>query len=184
MKTYWHEQSYMYNGTQLSSLFAYRTFSVQGDSVVGFRGKCHVTIDEMVDLADVKEQAHIYSTDMVHFIIERFVLDLEKAVYAQRLFVTIVKEVLESQIDQVIVRSGDDLYIDDKKLSVSIATLSPVSSMIHFGINVSSYDTPLPTLGLDDLDIDPREFAFEVMRRYVSECESMYMARCKVRGVL
>jgi len=184
MKYYWHEQPVTYDGTQLSSLYAYKNYSIQGDSVIGFRGNCHVRVEEMVDLADVKEAAYIYSTDMVHFIIEIFVLDLEKAIYKQRLFVTIVKETIEEYVPAPIIRNGDDLYIDDKKLSVSIATLSPVSSMIHFGINVSSLNTPVPTLGLEDLGINPSEFANAIMKRFVDELDSIYMAKCKVRGVI
>ncbi len=183
MRQHWYELPLKYDGNQLSSLFAYRTFSVQGDSIVGFRGECHVAIEEMVDLADVKEGAHIYSTDMVHFIVELFALDLEKAVLYQRLLVAIVKEIIESQISDPILRKGDDLYIGQNKLSVSIATLSPVSSMIHFGINVSSKDTPVATCGLQDLGIVPEGFAKEVLNRFTEEYESMYMARCKVRGV-
>lgn len=195
MKKYWHNQKLKYDGTQLSSLFAYRNFSVQGDSILGFRGECEVLLEEMVDLADVKEKAFIYSTDMIHFIVEFFVLDLEKAVLYQRTLTAIVKETLETLLasNEVnesasgklipIVRKGDDLYIDKKKLSVSIATLSPVSSMIHFGINVSSDKTPVPTLGLQDLGIEANSFAIEVLDRFATEVESIYMAKCKVRGV-
>ncbi|MCL5046252.1 MAG: DUF366 family protein, partial [Actinobacteria bacterium] len=42
-----------YDGRQLSSLWAFRNFGIQGDSIVAFRGPCHVELTEMVDLADV-----------------------------------------------------------------------------------------------------------------------------------
>ncbi|OEF98516.1 DUF366 family protein [Desulfuribacillus alkaliarsenatis] len=188
MKKYWHHTRIDYDGTQLSSLFAYKSFNVQGDSIVAFRGKCDVTIDEMVDIADVKDKAFIQSKDMLHFIVEQFVIDLEKAVFHQRLLTTIVKEALELEFSersevQRVIRSGDDLFIMNRKLSVSIATLSPVSSLIHFGINVSSEGTPVPTCGLRDLQIEPEQFAKRVLDEYTSEIEGIYLARCKVRGV-
>ncbi|WP_218076110.1 DUF366 family protein [Desulfuribacillus stibiiarsenatis] len=184
MKYLWHDERLTYDGTQLSSLFAYRNFSIQGNSIIGFQGPCHVSIEEMVDLADVKQNAHIYSLKMVHFIVEVFEMDLVKTVYIQRILVSLVKEILEKLSVQGVVRRGDDLYIADKKLSVSIATLSPVSTMIHFGINVSSEDTPVPTLGLNDLNIDAVVFGEMLLKEFSDEVESVNMARCKVRGVL
>jgi hypothetical protein len=80
------------------------------------------------------------------------------------------------------VRRGSDLYDGTRKLTVSIASASPVSTLIHAGINVSSRNTPVPTTGLDDYGIPAREFAEEVLAAYVSDCASALRARCKVRA--
>lgn len=183
MKSYLHKEKLNYDGSQLSSLFAYRNFNLQGNSIVAFLGEARVELEHMVDLADVRDQAFIYSPDMVHFIVEIFELDLEKAIYHQRMLVSLAKENLEQRGISGLTRSGDDLYLGDRKLSVSIATLSPVSSMIHFGLNISSQGTPVPTIGLAELDIDGQDFAREVMEAYQKEIISIYMAKCKVRGV-
>ncbi len=183
VKSYFSKDILDYDGSQLSSLFAYRTFGIQGDSIVAFIGGAKVDLEHMVDLADVRDQAFIYSEEMLHFIVENFALDLEKAVFQQRMLVTLAKEIMEKQGIKQIIRSGDDLYLEDKKMSVSIATLSPVSSMIHFAINISSQGTPVPTIGLADMGIEPVGFASELMTAYRVELESIYMARCKVRSV-
>lgn len=179
------DQSLKYDGKQLSSLWAYKNFSLQGDSIVAFRGECHVAISEMVDLEDVKANAFIYSKDMLHFIIEHFQLDLEKTITRQRLLIAIIKELLTVLTNKNIVRKGDDIFIDNRKLSVSIATLSPVSTLIHIGINISSEGTPVPTISLTDLGIeDIQDFALKIMESYIKELIGIKMARCKVRGVI
>ena len=173
-----------YDGSQLQSLFTYKNFGLKGDSVTVFRGSCRVEQNEMVDMEDVLAQDWIYSEDMLHFIVEHFELDLEKTIIRQRLLIATIKEELEKAGVLGLRRSGDDLFLEDKKLSVSIATLSPVSTMIHCGLNVKHDNTPIPTIGLADLQIkDVLEFGETVAGHYCAEVRSMRLARCKVRGV-
>lgn len=174
-----------YDGSQLHSLFCYRNFGLMGDSVTVFRGPCSVRQDEMVDQEDVRAQDWIFSEDMLHFIIEHFEMDLEKAIIRQRLLIATIKEELERCGIRSISRDGDDLFEEDRKLSVSISTLSPVSSMIHCGLNVSSRNTPVPAGSLQDLGIQGiLEFGESVARRYCDEVKSIRLARCKVKGVI
>lgn len=173
-----------YDGSQLQSLFTYKKFGIMGDSISIFRGKCQVEQNEMVDIEDVLAHDWIYSEDMLHFIVEHFEMDLEKTIIRQRLLIATIKEELEKVGVKTLRRSGDDLYEDDKKLSVSISTLSPVSTLIHCGLNVSNKNTPIPTIGLANLNIeDVLSFGECVAKRYCDEVTSMRFARCKVRGV-
>ncbi len=173
-----------YNGSQLRSLFAFRNFGQMGDSVTVFRGACSVQQDEMVDLEDVRAKDWIFSEDMLHFIIEHFEMDLEKTIIRQRLLIASIKEELEKIGIKSVHRNGDDLFEGKNKLSVSISTLSPVSSLIHCGLNVSSQNTPVPTVSLGDLGVrNVLEFGEAVARRYCDEVKSIRLARCKVRGV-
>lgn len=184
MKIYWHPERMTYDGRQLRSLWAFRTFGLQGDSVVGFAGPCRVEVDSLVDVADALKHAPIYSRDMLHFIAEHFSLDLEKTVLRQRLLVVIIKELLEERVGVRLVRRGDDLYYQGRKLSVSIATLSPVSTLIHAGLNIVSEEAPVPAAGLQDLGLeDISGLAMAIMKAYAAETEGVYLARCKVRGV-
>ena len=126
-----------YDGSQISSLWAYNSFGVQEDSVVLFRGACDVKIEHMIDLEDRRANESIWSEDMVSFIIEHFDSTDLKLIYArQRLFTAIVRESLAGMGVQT-TREGDDLFLKGKKLTVSIASTSAVSQKIHFGINVS-----------------------------------------------
>ena len=42
-------------------------------------------------------------------------------------------------------RKGDDLFLGEGKLSVSIATASPVSTLIHLGVNEDASGAPVTT---------------------------------------
>ncbi len=181
------DQTITYDGTQLASLWAFRNYGLQGDSIISFRGPCRVLLTEMVDLEDVRRNAPIFSTDMLHFIIEHFDLDLEKTVVRQRLLIAMIKDAIQqSSAGVILCRCGDDLFLGERKLSVSIATLTPVSTMIHTGLNVSCKDVPVPAVGLKELGLDDVEVAQlgrMVSSLYAKEFEEIRMARCKVRGV-
>lgn len=186
MKAKFLSEQITYTGEQLSSLWTYKNAGIQGDSIVSFIGRAEVS-QHLVDLEDLKAGAFIYSELMLHFIVEHFELDLEKAIFKQRMLMVLIKEALRRESIQLTMdRRGDDLYIDNRKLSVSIATLSPVSSLIHVGLNIYTENTPVPTYGLSeliDVSVVPI-FAQRVMSSYIEELSDIELARCKVRGVL
>jgi len=171
-----------YTGAQLRSLWALETFDLAGDSAVAFLGPCDVASEHMKDMEDLKAGSRIYSERMAHFIVEHFDADLDRAVLRQRLLIAAMGEELNRRLGGARVeRRGSDLYDGDRKLTVSIASASPVSALIHAGINVSSRNTPVPTRGLDDYGILPREFAESVLRAYAADLASAHRARCKAR---
>ena len=98
--------------------------------------------------------------------------------------ISIIKELLEER-GVFVVRNGDDLMIDGRKLSVSIATKSITSVLIHTGLNIISEGAPVKASGLQsELGItDIKEFALEIMKRYSDELEDIVLAGTKVRGV-
>ena len=186
MKTQWLKQSETYDGTQLRSLYAYLQHKVLGDSVVAWRGPCNIPFSHMVDGEDLLEQSVIAGSDMLHFIIEIFGQKLMTGVLLQRFFASIVKDVMEqeSSVAQLkLQRSGDDIYWGKKKLSISIATSSPMSTLVHFAVNVSPKGTPVLTAGLADLKLKPQDFAEKCMKILKSEYETSLDATCKVRPV-
>ena len=184
MKTKLTEQEIKYEGWQLSPHWIYKNFKIQGDATVAFIGECEVKLTEMVDIEDVINNEPIYSKSMLSFISEQFNVGLVEGVFRQRLLICTIKEALEKRgINPV--RSGDDLYVDGKKLTVSIATKSLNSILIHTGINIDSTDAPVEACGLtNDLGIrDISEFAEEILKNYSEEIDDIIMASTKVRGV-
>lgn len=186
MQEFFVKETITYDGTQLSSHWAYRNFGIQGDSVIFFRGPCQVALTEMVDLKDVLNNSPIYSTDMLHFIVEHFDLDLEKTIIRQRLFIAILKDIITEKSGITLSRYGDDLFYGHRKLTVSIATLTPVSTMIHTGVNVTGKDAPVPAVGLAEIGLAAGEIEAVgrlLCQAYIKEYQEIKMARCKVRGV-
>ena len=178
------EKEIKYIGSQLAPHWIYKNLKLQGDAIVAFIGECEVALTEMVDIEDVINNEPIYSKSMLSFITEQFNVNLVEGVFRQRLLICIIKELLEER-GVFVVRNGDDLMIDGRKLSVSIATKSTTSILIHTGLNTVSEGVPVKASGLtSELGIeDIREFALEVMKRYSEEIEDIKLASTKVRGV-
>ena len=184
MKTLFIDKDIKYIGSQLAPHWIYKNFKIQGDAIVAFCGECEVKLTEMVDIEDVINNEPIYSKYMLSFISEQFNIGLVEGVLRQRLLMSTIKELLETR-GFIVRRSGDDLFVNDKKLSVSIATKSVNSVLIHTGVNILSEGAPIPVSGLkSDLNIDNvKEFALEVMKNYTEEIDDIVLASTKVRGV-
>ena len=184
MKTKLIEEEIKYIGSQLQPHWIYKNFKLQGDAIVAFIGECEVKLTEMVDIEDVINNEPIYSKSMLSFITEQFNINLVDGVFRQRLLICIIKELLEKR-GVFVVRNGDDLMINGIKLSVSIATKSTTSILIHTGLNIESEGAPVKASGLtSELGItDIRAFAQEVMTAYAEELKDIELASTKVRGV-
>jgi len=189
MKTKFIEEEIKYTGEELAPHWIYKNFHLQGDAIVAFCGECEVKLTEMVDIEDVINEEPIYSKNMLSFIIEQFNIGLIEGVTRQRLLICIIKEALENIFTLnsspfTIIRSGDDLFIDNKKLSVSIATKSLTSVLIHIGLNIDPSGAPVDAIGLGrDLKIlDIKAFAEEIMIRYSQEIDDIILASTKVIG--
>jgi len=186
MHVHWLQDSLTYDGTQLRPHWAFRRFGLQGDSILAFRGPCRVELDHMVDLQDMMDQAPIFSPDMLHFIVEHFDTDLYRGVLRQRLLMALIGEILAERAERPLYRRGDDLFTGGRKLSVSIATVSPVSTLIHTGLNLRTEGVPVPAAGLLEMgwkDGEIPELAVRIARSYAEEMQGVDLARCKVRGV-
>ena len=184
MKTLYIDEEVKYIGSQLAPHWIYKNFKLQGDAIVAFVGECEVKLTEMVDIEDVINNEPIYSKLMLSFISEQFGIGLTEGVFRQRLLMCVIKELLEER-GIYVVRNGDDLMINGGKLSVSIATKSITSVLIHTGLNILSEGAPIKASGLtSELGIsDIKEFALEVMKRYSEEIDDIVLAGTKVRGV-
>jgi hypothetical protein len=183
MLTHWCDECLAYDGSQLRAHWLLARFGLVGDAMVGFRGPCAVRRDEMADLADL-DGPGIAGADMVQFVQEFFSApDLLLAVHRQRLLAAQAREVLADLAPTAAVRrDGDDLWVGGGKLSISIATVTPVSALLHFAVNATPGGAPVPTSTLQDLGVEPRQFGQAVLARSSAEIESIAEARAKVRS--
>lgn len=184
-KTLWVNEKMKYTGQQLRSLFAYMNYGVSGPSLVAFAGPCDVSLDHMKDGEDLRVQAKIASNEMLHFIFEVFDERLITGVFLQRLFASQVKDLLLQKspiknLDKKLIRSGDDLFYNDGKLSISIATRTSAGFMVHFAINITNKGTPVKTASLQDLKIDPKDFAKNLLELVKAEMDGIIYATYKV----
>ncbi|MFY9343417.1 MAG: DUF366 family protein, partial [Planctomycetota bacterium] len=92
------------------------------------------------------------------------------------------REVLAELAPAVAVRrDGDDLWVGARKLSISIATVTPVSTLIHFAVNATAGGAPVPAVSLHELGIAPAAFGPALLARLAAEQASIADARAKVR---
>lgn len=82
----------------------------------------------------------------------------------------------------VVRRDGDDLFVGSGKLSISIATVTPVGSLIHFAVNATHGGAPVATSDLQALGVSPTVFAQALLARAAGEQSSILTARAKVRA--
>ena len=180
--TLWLAEEIAYDGTQLRSHWIRETCGLSGSAMVAFCGPASVEGDALVDLEDRLAGAIIRAESMVHVLYEAFAVDLSLMVAQQRLLVASAGELLRGH-GVPVDRRGDDLFVGSGKLSVSIATRSVVSALLHFAVNVTQAGTPVETAALEDHGIEPEAFAVDLMSRFADEIESMGEAIGKVRGV-
>ena len=171
-----------YVGTELRGGWVREQTGLAGDAAAGFVGPCDVPNANLVDLDDARAGEYIRAAAMAHVILEHPACPLDLAVLRQRILVALLGEVLAER-GRVARRDGDDLYYDDRKLTVSIAAPSPASSLIHLGINVDPAGAPVPAIGLAELGIEPRALLHDLLTRYARELTSAAHATTKVRTV-
>lgn len=186
MKKKWINKVITYDGSQLRPLFAYENYNLLGESIISWVGPCDIPFENMKDLEDVNAHSPIRGSQMLHFIIEIFHQSLFSGVSLQRLFASIIKDQIQTYLIKkrsqvVLLRSGDDLYFNDQKLSISIAAQGVISTQIHFALNISNKGTPVRTLSLQDLGINPKDLASNVMTVFCKEFISIIEATKKVR---
>jgi hypothetical protein len=189
------EKEMPYTGPELRPHFLLEKFKIQGSAVAAFIGPCDVKTEHLVDWEDRLANDFIRSKLMVHFLGEFFGISLAEGVLYQRLFMAIAGQEIARTTGKVITRSGDDLFWndgkDDRKLSVSIVTASPVSRLLHAGINLDATGAPVKAAGLFDLGIGApqglqpvKELVSRILTTFSEEVDGIEWACAKVRPVV
>lgn len=196
-----------YTGVELRPHFLLSELGLKGSALAAFIGPCEVATEHLVDWEDRLAADRIEARWMVHFLGEFFgSVSLSEAVWIQRLVMSILcDEVNEALRDLApegdatrrmlrCVRRGDDLFMvdsraeapgqDDRKLTVSIATASPVSKLLHIGVNIDPEGAPVPAIGLSELGILPQEWVPKVLERISQEWDDVEWACAKVRPMI
>ena len=191
IQTLFSEKERSYLGPELRPHFILSEFGLRGSAVVAFQGPCRVETDHLVDWEDRLEGDRIESRLMIHFLGEFFGITLREGVLLQRLLMAQMAERLglhlRTQADESrrqVVRSGNDLYWAERKLSVSIVTASPVSVLLHAGVNVDPTGAPVAAVGLNELGVDASDFARGILESFSREMTGVDWACAKVRPVV
>lgn len=185
MKTFFDDKVLPYTGRELAPLRNYLHYGLLGNSTVAWTGPCRVDISEMVDGEDVRAGSTIAGDSMLHFVTELFDVPLVAGVLLQRLFAEmLVRELVDHGVDiQKLRRSGDDVFYDNKKFNISIATRSINSVLVHVAVNIKNSGAPVPICALEDFQISTQKFAKNLLQKLEAEWTDILDATYKVRGV-
>ena len=175
------KEVHAYTGVELSPHYLLRQFGLRGDALAAYIGPCRVATDHLVDWEDRLKGDRIEAKWMLHLQGEFFGPSLREAVLLQRL---LIASVAENLADRRILRRGNDLYALDRKLSVSIVTASPVSRLLHLGINIDPEGAPVPAIGLSELGLMPETWLPGLLERFAVEWAQIDWACAKVRPVV
>ena len=189
------DEIFEYDGSQINPSWAFQEFGIYGSSVITWIGPVNITPDNLKDFADVGLE--IKSNNMVNFICEFFDQqppNMRIAYLRQRLLVMIFREILTEYGVQTR-REGDDIFIDGRKLSISIASVSLSSAKIHFALNLEDKGTPgdVETIGLFDIIVNDEQvfnndnlidLINETVNRFIDELKTIEndISKTKVLG--
>jgi len=178
------KEIFEYDGSQINPSWAFQEFEIYGSSIITWIGPVNITPDNLKDFADVGLE--IKSNLMVNFICEFFDQqppNMRVAYLRQRLLVMIFREILtEYGVESK--REGDDIFVENRKLSISIASVSLSSSKIHFALNIEDKGTPndVETIGLYDIKVNNKQVFTEknltelidkTVNRFIDELETI-----------
>ena len=173
-----------YDGSQINPSWAFQEFGIYGSSIITWIGPVNITPGNLKDFADVGLE--IKSDNMVNFICEFFDQqppNMRVAYLRQRLLVMIFREIL-TEYGIKTTREGDDIFVDNRKLSISIASVSLSSAKIHFALNLEDKGTPsdVDTIGLFDIkmgdeqvfnDNNLLDLINDTANRFINELETI-----------
>ena len=189
------DEIFEYDGSQINPSWAFQEFGNYGSSIITWIGPVNITPDNLKDFADIGLE--IKSNYMANFICEFFDQqppNMRIAYLRQRLLVMIFREILTEYGVQT-EREGDDIFVDGRKLSISIASVSLSSAKIHFALNLEDKGTPsdVETIGLYDIRVNGRQVFTEdnlldlinkTVTKFIDELETIEkdISKTKVLG--
>ena len=178
-------ENFAYDGSQIDPSWAFKKYGIKGSSIIAWRGPVNITPDNLKDFADVGLE--IKSNEMVNIICEFFDVqpaNIRMAYMRQRLLVLLFREEL-TKLGVESYREGDDIYVDNAKLTISIASVSISSMKIHFAFNIRDNGTPdvLDTIGIFEVkdkdgnlvfnEDNLQDFIDTVINNYINELKTI-----------
>jgi hypothetical protein len=186
----------VYDGKLLHNRFAYRFFrerTLPIGNIIAFRAPMKVEVEGMIDSEDVLNNDYIYSDDAINFLWEIPYLDAFGAVAWQRLFNTLMANILSTKyLNAPIEVDGDDLMVHKEhsqggvtqpkgKCSVSITYTKNGTALGHTGINISAgKKAPAFAYSTNLTNEQAESFMKEVIELFYKLNDDIFIATSKV----
>jgi len=183
-----------YDGSILHSRFAYRFFRdkvLAIGNIIAFISPTKV-IENLVDVEDAMTKDYIYSEKMINLCYELPIPNLWGGVAFQRLYNSIVSDILSEQISANIDVIGDDIFVKKEftqggivqtrgKASVSIVCERQGAILGHTGINiVAGKEAPAFAYSTNMTDEQAYIFMKQCINVFYETIGSLFIATTKV----
>jgi hypothetical protein len=184
-----------YDGSIIHNRFAYKFFRDKTHpvgNIITFVSPTIVEADNMIDLEDVITKDFIYSDSMVNFCFELPTTNLWGGVAFQRLYNSIIGNILADIIKEQIEVDGDDIFVRKEftnkgivitrgKSSVSIVTEKNGAILGHTGINVKAGEkAPAFAYSTNMSPLEVEEFQKKCIEAFYQTAHSIFIATTKV----
>ena len=184
-----------YNGSILKSRFAYKFFRDKTHpvgNVITFISPTIVEAEYMCDLEDIMMMDFIYSDSMVNICFELPTTNLWGGVAFQRLYNSIIGNILAEITHDYVEIDGDDIFVKKEftkkgvvisrgKASVSIVTEKQGAILGHTGINIIAGDrAPSFAYSTGMNPIQAEEFQKKCIEAFYQTSHSIFIATSKV----
>jgi len=186
----------IYDGSILQDRFVYDFFKtrvLRTGNIIAFRAPMKVDEKFMVDKEDLENDDFIFSDDAINFCIEIPDISLFAGVCFQRLFVSIVANILASKYLQCNIEvEGDDIIVHKEheqggivqkkgKASVSIAKQVNGAVLIHLGINIKAgKKAPAYAFSTNLTDEQCEQFMREIIEMFYGLANDIFVSTCKI----
>lgn len=177
-----------YEGSLIHNRFAYKFFRdrvLPIGNIVAFRAPMEVTTN-LIDLEDALEKDYIYSEDAINFCFEIPNINAWAGVAFQRLYSTIVGNILYDITKLNVAVEGDDIFVlfdenNKGKASVSIVCEKNGAVLGHLGINIDAgKKAPSFAYSTHMTDEQATQFMEECIRAFYYTSNSIFIATTKI----
>ena len=183
-----------YSGKIIHSRFAYKFFRdkvIPIGNIIAFVSPTEVTTN-LIDLEDAITKDYIYSDKMINLCWEIPLTNCWGGVAFQRLYNSLVANILVKYIKSEIEISNDDIFVRKEftrgkitqikgKASVSIVTEKNGAVLGHLGINIDCGDkAPVFAYSTGLTDEQAKEFITDCIEAFYQTTNSIFIATSKV----
>ncbi|MFA5754471.1 MAG: DUF366 family protein [Patescibacteria group bacterium] len=184
-----------YDGSIIHSRFAYKFFRdkvLPIGNVITFISPTKVETEFMIDLEDVLSKDFIYSDSMINICYELPTTNLWGGVAFQRLYNSLIGNILAEIIKENVEIDGDDIFVRKEytnkgivisrgKASVSIVTEKNGAILGHTGININAGErAPAFAYSTNMSQEQSQAFQIKCIEAFYQTVHSIFIATTKI----
>ena len=169
MQSYYIEKITDFHEKNLHSNWARTQFDIQDDCIIAFSGAYKPLKHPSLPGSKKKVNPKIFDF-MLQFFVKHKRLSFREAETRRRLLI----EFMKTELGDTFFSLNGHILHHQNQLSISSIHSNLRASLFHIAFFIHPLPKDLHILSLDQLDIDPKAFALQVVKRYCEEIKLIY----------